>query len=63
MDVLCIFKIKVESQNSEHWCIRDQVLYPNQYQEPKAQSETSSTLQPPNQDLNDTAVFAPLQLR
>ena len=25
MDVLCTFKIKIESQNSEHGCIKDQL--------------------------------------
>ena len=30
MDVLCTFKIKIESQNSEHGRIKDQKQYPNQ---------------------------------
>ena len=35
MDVLCLFKIKVESHNLEHGCIKDQGLYPNQDQDAK----------------------------
>ena len=30
MDVLCSFKIKIESQNLQHWCIKDLWPYPNQ---------------------------------
>ena len=35
MDVLCSFKIKKESQNSEHGCIKDQWPYPNHDQNAK----------------------------
>ena len=47
MDVLCIFNIKIESQNSEHRCIKDQCPYPNQYKDAIPQSGTSSVLQSP----------------
>ena len=47
MDVLCIFKIKMESQNLDHGCIQDQWPYPNQDQDSKPQSRTSSILQNP----------------
>ena len=47
MDVLCTFKIKIESQNSDHGCIKDQWPYPNQDQDAKPQSGTSSILQSP----------------
>ena len=30
MDVLCTFKIKIESQNLKHGCIKDQRHFPNQ---------------------------------
>ena len=30
MDVLCTFKIKIESQSSDHGYIKDQRLFPNQ---------------------------------
>ena len=33
MDVLFPFKIKIESQNLEHQCIKDQWPYPNQNQD------------------------------
>ena len=32
IDVLCTFKINVESQNFEHGSMKDQVAYPNQDQ-------------------------------
>ena len=48
MDVLFTFKIKIESQNSEYGCIKDQWPYPNQGQDTKPKSETSSILQSPN---------------
>merc|ERR1712025_1425725 len=51
MDVLCTFKIKIESQNSEYGCTKDQSLYPNQYQDAKPQSGTSSVLQSPRSGL------------
>ena len=47
MDVLCTFKIKIESQNSDHGYIKDQWPYPYQYQDAKPQSGTSSVLQNP----------------
>ena len=47
MDVLCTFKVKTESQNSEYGCTIDQWQYLNQYQDAKPQSGTSSILQNP----------------
>ena len=47
MDVLCTFKIKIESQNLEYVCTKDQWPYPNQYQDAKPHSRTSSVLQSP----------------
>ena len=47
MDILCTFKIKVESPNLDHGCVKDQWLYPNQDQDAKLQSGTSSILQSP----------------
>ena len=35
VDVLCTFKIKIESQNSESGCTKDQWIYPNQDLEAK----------------------------
>ena len=51
MHVLCTFKIKIESQNSEYGCTKDQWPYPNQYQDAKPQSGTSSILQSPKSGL------------
>merc|ERR1712112_308046 len=51
MDVLCTFKIKIESQNLDHVYIKDQSPYPNQDQEFKPQSGTSSILQSPKSGL------------
>ena len=45
MDVLCTFKIKIESQNLGHGCIRYQWPYLNQDQNSKLHSGTSSILQ------------------
>ena len=45
MDVLCDSKIMLESQNSKHGCIKDQWPYPNQDQDAKPQSGTSSIIQ------------------
>ena len=35
MDVLCTFKIKIESHNLENGCIKDQWPYPNQDKDAK----------------------------
>merc|ERR1712081_41766 len=47
MDVLCTLKIKIKSQNLDHQYIKDQGPYPNQDQDAKPQSGTSSVLQSP----------------
>ena len=47
MDVLCTFKIKIESQNSDQGCVKDPWPYWNQDQDAKSQSETSGILQNP----------------
>ena len=44
---VCTFKIKIESQNLEYRCTKDQWPYSNQYQDAKPQSGTSSVLQSP----------------
>ena len=45
MDVLCTFKIKIESQHFDRECIKDQWPYPNEDQDAKPPSGTSSILQ------------------
>ena len=57
MDILCTFKIKVERQNSDYGCIKDQWSYPNQDQDAKPQSGTSSILQSPKWELKDMDVL------
>ena len=47
MDVLCTFKIKIESQILDHGCIKNQWPYPYQDQDTKPQSGISSILQIP----------------
>ena len=47
MDVICTFKINIESQKLEQGYIKDQGPCPNQYQDAKPQSGTSSVLQSP----------------
>merc|ERR1711954_23509 len=47
MDGLCTFKIKIESQNLAYGYTKDQWPYPNQYQDAKPRSGTSSILQSP----------------
>ena len=47
IDVLCTFKIKIESQNLDHVYIKDQWPYPNQDQDGKPHSGTSCILQSP----------------
>ena len=47
MDVLCTFKIEIESQNFEHGNIKDLLPYPNHDQDLKPQSGTSFILQTP----------------
>merc|ERR1712082_326007 len=53
LDVLSTFKIKIESQNSDHWFIKDsdhiqiKIKMPNPSQEPPASSKA------PNDDLKD----------
>ena len=47
MDVLCTFKIKIESQNLGHGYIKDQRPYPDQDKDAKPQSGTSSVIHSP----------------
>merc|ERR1711954_501612 len=61
MDVLCTFKIKIESQNLDHGYIKDQEPYPNQDQDAKTQSGTSSVLQSPKWGLKGNGCSLHLQ--
>ena len=55
----CTFKIKVESQNLDHGCIKDQWPYPNQDQDTKPQA---GTFKAPNKDLNDMDILCTLEI-
>ena len=62
MDVLCTLKIKLESQNLDFLCIKYQWLYPNQDQDAKPKSGTSSILQNPKRGLKGHGCSLPLQI-
>ena len=47
MNDLCTFKIILDSQNLEHWFIKDQLPYVSQHQDAKPRSGTSSLHQSP----------------
>ena len=42
LDIICAFKVKIESQNSNHGCIKDQWPYLIKDQDAKPQSWPSS---------------------
>ena len=60
MDVLCTFRIKIESQNSEYGCIKDQWPYGHQDQDPKPQSGLSKA---PNESLKDMDVLCSSKIK
>ena len=62
MDVLCTFKTKIESQNSEYGYTKVQWPYPNQYQDPKPKSGTTSILQSPKSELKDMDVLCTFKI-
>ena len=63
MDVLCTFKIKIESQNlkqgyiKDKWYIQIKINMPNPIQEPPVSSK------PPNEDLEDIYVLSTFKSR
>ena len=61
MDVLCTFKIKIESQNLVHLCIKYQLQYSNHDQDSRPQSGTSSVLQSHKSGLKGHGYFLHLQ--
>ena len=48
LDIICAFKVKIESQNSNHGCTKNLWPYPNQDKDTQSQLGTSSRLQSPN---------------
>ena len=64
MYVLCIFKIKIEQQNSEQRCVNDQWPDPNQDQDSKPQSGASRVPQSPkNEDLKDMDIICIFKIK
>ena len=61
MDLLCTFKTKIGSQTLGYGCIKDQWPYPNQDQDDKPQSITSSILKIPESGLNGHSCSLQLQ--
>ena len=53
MDVLCTFKIKIESQNSEHGSTKDKWPYPNMIKKPNPSQEPPASSKAPIQDFKD----------
>ena len=62
MDVRCTFKIKLENQNLDHGCIKEQWPYPNQDQDAKPQSETN-VLQTLNQYFKNMKVLCTIKIK
>ena len=56
MDVLCTFKIKIESPNSDHGRIKDQWTFPNQDQDANPSQEQLAAFKSPNQDFKDVEI-------
>merc|ERR1711954_205812 len=63
MDVLCTFKIKIESKNLDHGYMKDQWPCQNQDQDAKPQSGTSSAPKAPNEDLQDIDVSCTFKVK
>ena len=52
-DVLCTFKIKLESKTLDYACIKDQELYQNQNHDAELHQEPPVFSKAPNQDIKD----------
>ena len=63
VDVLCTFKIKIESKKLEYWCINNHWTDPNKDQDTKPQSWTSSILQSPKWGLQGHGCPLHLQIK
>ena len=53
MDVICILKIKIESQNSDHGCIKDQWTYPIKIKMPNSSQEPPASSKAQDEDLKE----------
>jgi len=63
MDVLCTFKIKGESQNLDHGCVKDQWPYPNQDQDANSSQESPASSKALNQDFKDMDVLCTFKIK
>ena len=63
MYFLCTFKIKIESQISNHWYIKDQGLYRNQDQDAKPSKEPPVSSRAPNEDLKGMDVLCTFKIK
>ena len=62
MDVLCTFKIMIESQNLDHGCIKDLWPYATQYQDAKSHSGSPASSEAPNDDLKEMDVICTFKI-
>ena len=63
MYVLCIFKMMIESTNSEYGCTKDKQPYPNQDKDAKPQSETFSLLQSPKSGFKELDLLCTVKIQ
>ena len=63
MDVLCTFKIKIESQNLECGCIKNQWPSPNQDQYPNSSQELPASSKFQKEDLKDMDVLCTFRIK
>ena len=63
MDVLCTFKIKIESKNSKHGYIKDQWSYPYQDMILNLSNEPPASSKAPNQALKDMDVLCTFKIK
>ena len=63
MDVLYPFKIKIERQNLEHGCLKDQCTYPSQDQYVNPKSVPSVSSKAPNKDIKDMDVLCTSKIK
>ena len=60
MDALCTFKIRIDSQNSDHRCIKDQWPYPKL---PKPSQESPASSIAPYEDLKGMDVLYTFEIK
>ena len=63
MDVLCTFKIKIESQNLDNGYIKDQWPYLNKIKLPNSSQEPSASSKAPSLDLKDMYVLCNFKIK